>query len=383
MMIDNIEIKGEKLHSKSSQIVELIKSQISAKTLRPGEKLPTVQEFGKIIGASHYSVCQAFAKLSKDGIISTVRGAGTFIADAPTVSKTSAKASRAFCIISGFSNNDFKMESCHPVTTAAILDECKEMNIKGRFLSPNIDISSFDEIIEELKDRPYDGVIWLYPILNQWAIIELLHSHKIPIVATSHSQYAVSVPSVQGNEVGAGQITGRHLVSRGCNKIVFMVNINRPSGDIRDIRSGIHIGRKIGLLNAFEDAGMMAPEIVEEYYTCENYNDVLKKAMGHIGKKTCLMLGNTKELQVYLERNLTDAISMFRKCELIIATAEKDYNLLKPLANKIDFMVSIHPLWHIGRAAVNKLVNIIEGKFEDTTTLVNEIVEKFDPDKKM
>ncbi len=382
-MIDNvksIELISSKSCSPSTIVVERIKSQIGNQKIRPGEKLPPIRELGKIFGVGNYSVRQAFAKLSKEGVINTVRGLGTFVSDpknANSASDAQANKTRVFCIASAFNYEGQQVELRHPITLSSILDECKTVNAKGRLLSPNIDILSLDEIVEEFEDRSYDGIIWLYPTSEHWPVINALYKANKPIAVTCHSQYQVEVPAVQGNEVGAGQKVGQCLVKEGFNKIVFVSYEEQSGGNINDVRSELHIGMKIGLINAFEGVGKTAPEFVFIRHSHENYAEKLIEASKLLDDRTCLIVANTKEFQGYIKKNLDQAEVLLKGRKLIVFTSQFEYHNLDELAGKIDFSVQVYPYERIGRAVVHKLNNRLDGKFEDTTTLVNGVFEKF------
>lgn len=373
-MIKTIEIKGQQDESASSQIVELIKSQILNNKLHPGEKLPPIREMGKIVGAGNYSVRQAFARLTKEGIINTVRGSGTFVVDQSkkTEIQIPAKATLTFGIMSAFLTEDSMMELEHPLTVSSVLNECKNVNVKGRLVSPNIDLTSLEEVHEEIKDRAYDGIIWLYPIPEHWNVVESLNKMQVPIVTTMHCQCPVDVPSVQVNSVGGGQVAGQYLIKRGCKKIVlFWGPSSKSGGDVKNVLSGHHIGGKIGLMNAFEEAGIKGYEIIDVYFTRENFKEKIRNSLKNADKQTSIMLSNTKEFQSYIEEEKTEAVSLFKKCVLFLSSGEENCHLLEPLSKELDFSIGIYPLGHVGKAAVHKLANISEGKFEDSITLIN------------
>jgi DNA-binding transcriptional regulator YhcF (GntR family) len=383
-MIDNvksIELLGSKPRSPSTLIVEHIKSQIGNQKIRPGEKLPPIRELGKIFGVGNYSVRQAFTMLSKEGVIGTVRGLGTFVSDpkaANAASNGHANKTRAFCVASAFHCEDMQIELQHPITLSSMLDECKALNIKGRLLSPNINILSVDEIIEEMEDRCFDGIIWLYPTSEHWPVIDALYKSNKPIAVTCHSQYPVDVPAVQGNEVGAGQKIGRCLEKEGFNKIIILSYEENTGGNISDVRSGLHVGMKIGLLDAYEQAGKAAPELKFIKHSHDNYPEKLEESCKLLDKTTSLIIANTKELRAYIQKDIENVSALLKGHKLIISTSQGDYHKLDELAEKIEFSVLVYPYEKIGRAVIHKLNNGLDGKFEDTITLVNGIFEKFD-----
>jgi len=66
-----------------AQIVEQIKSQIAAGQLTPGDQLPTIRRLATDLRINFNTVVRAYLELEGEGLISTQRGRGTFIADSP------------------------------------------------------------------------------------------------------------------------------------------------------------------------------------------------------------------------------------------------------------------------------------------------------------
>ena len=66
-----------------AQIVEQIKAQIAAGQLTPGHQLPTIRQLAADLRINFNTVVRAYLELEREGLISTQRGRGTFIADSP------------------------------------------------------------------------------------------------------------------------------------------------------------------------------------------------------------------------------------------------------------------------------------------------------------
>jgi len=66
-----------------AQIVEQIKAQIAAGQLTPGDQLPTIRRLATDLRINFNTVVRAYLELEGEGLISTQRGRGTFIADSP------------------------------------------------------------------------------------------------------------------------------------------------------------------------------------------------------------------------------------------------------------------------------------------------------------
>jgi GntR family transcriptional regulator len=66
-----------------AQIVEQIKAQIAARQLTPGDQLPTIRQLATDLRINFNTVVRAYLELEREGLISTQRGRGTFVADSP------------------------------------------------------------------------------------------------------------------------------------------------------------------------------------------------------------------------------------------------------------------------------------------------------------
>ncbi|MDE7214060.1 MAG: winged helix-turn-helix domain-containing protein, partial [Anaeroplasmataceae bacterium] len=74
-----MEFKPIKRVSVSEQIFEQIKEKIISGELKPGDKLPSENEFCKIYGVSRIAVRQALNTLLTLGLIETKFGEGSFV----------------------------------------------------------------------------------------------------------------------------------------------------------------------------------------------------------------------------------------------------------------------------------------------------------------
>ncbi|ARU60834.1 GntR family transcriptional regulator [Tumebacillus avium] len=63
------------------QLIEGVKGAVAKGTLTPGEKLPSVRELAGQITINHNTIAKAYQELEREGIIETLRGRGTFVAE--------------------------------------------------------------------------------------------------------------------------------------------------------------------------------------------------------------------------------------------------------------------------------------------------------------
>src|ERR1700691_1772312 len=63
------------------QIEPQVKHAIAAGALRPGQALPSVRKLAAELGINPNTAARAYQNLERDGIITTVPGGGTYVAD--------------------------------------------------------------------------------------------------------------------------------------------------------------------------------------------------------------------------------------------------------------------------------------------------------------
>jgi DNA-binding GntR family transcriptional regulator len=70
-----------------TQVESLLRSKILSGRFSPGERLPTKEELAKQFNVSKITISGALSNLTKEGLINTTRGRGTFVADKVEVPK--------------------------------------------------------------------------------------------------------------------------------------------------------------------------------------------------------------------------------------------------------------------------------------------------------
>lgn len=65
------------------QLEEQLRAVIAAGQLRPGEQLPTIRTLAADLRVNYNTIARVYLDLHRDGVISTQRGRGTFVAGVP------------------------------------------------------------------------------------------------------------------------------------------------------------------------------------------------------------------------------------------------------------------------------------------------------------
>jgi len=67
-----------------AQIEDQVRGLIQAGQIKAGDQLPTIRELSEILSVNVNTVVLAYRDLSNEGVITTVRGKGTFITGTPS-----------------------------------------------------------------------------------------------------------------------------------------------------------------------------------------------------------------------------------------------------------------------------------------------------------
>jgi GntR family transcriptional regulator len=75
-----------------SQIEEGIRRLVASGALKPGAPVPSVRELASELRINPATVAKGYQRLADDGILTTRRGDGTYVADAPPAMRKSERA---------------------------------------------------------------------------------------------------------------------------------------------------------------------------------------------------------------------------------------------------------------------------------------------------
>ena len=114
------------------QIVDQIGYQIANGTLRAGDRLPSVRELARRLPVNQNTVLKAYVLLEEDGLISRKQGDGTFVADAPPVTKKADRLRQISGILGQAAAQAVHFEISRPELHQLLDEEIEKLPEGGR-----------------------------------------------------------------------------------------------------------------------------------------------------------------------------------------------------------------------------------------------------------
>ncbi len=135
------------------QIANRIASDIKNKTLKPGDKLPTVRELSEKLELARGTVKRAYDELFREGLIEMTQGRGTFVCYQPMNSKS--RKERAMAAIDRMFETLRELELSPTETQIFIELKLREYICRGERLKIGF-VECSPEILAQIADRLRD-----------------------------------------------------------------------------------------------------------------------------------------------------------------------------------------------------------------------------------
>jgi len=119
----NFQIEPESKVPIYIQIEEQIRSSIAAGQLRPGDQLPTIRTLATNLRVNYNTIARVYLDLDRDGIISTQRGRGTFVAGVPDEEQMAQQRHEKLKAIVSSALDEARALGYEPGEVAAIFSE--------------------------------------------------------------------------------------------------------------------------------------------------------------------------------------------------------------------------------------------------------------------
>lgn len=350
---------SQKSITSSSVAIEFIKAEIISGQFQCGNRLPPVRELAKMIGVSSYPVQVATRELSKIGIVDTVRGSGVCVTK-DALAKLSVdfplkRKKRNIAVLSTFLRHDSGVAIEHGATVKGLLEECNAASFRVCLVSPYVDITNPKELLPELNEGEFDAVLWLYPVKKHFRAIKAVAKAKIPQVITSHEPFELELPTIEENILAVAKKIEKKLAEKSCKKVI---NI--------ELQDSLVLMKEISTVykSSFEF------EEVTISYGGDYYRKQLREKLSSCEPGCAIFLSNNRDLRAYYSDEPEELVSLLKKHVAVVSTEESVFDNIKPLLEQINALVVLNKYQAIGRLAIQKVSVVLDGKLENTNSLV-------------
>lgn len=378
LMVDKNSVSPAK-----TQLLEYIREGIRTNRFKPGDRLPTTQEFVNTASVSSNTVRQAMAELIREGVLKAIPGMGTFVVDKKQQEQDGATGTKRIAILPVFHQTNITVldDSYRAESARGFLEECERSGAIGSILPGELIRKSPENFKSAIDAANCQGLVWLYPEPDEWKIIDYLSSFDYPIVVTRRSNIDSDVAFVGADYEKAGFDCCRKFIQAGCDKVLLFNHFSQPRYIESQRYCAWPIGIKQGLSRAFEAMLESDEGRIEQFYLqgfTENQNKTVFEAIERTDRKTAVIFTSTYHFYNIFAANpeKTRALLKGRKTGVV---GNRNFLVhLLPFVGGLDIDILHDPFKEIAQCAAQKLIALIDGNFARTTTLVNINIKKID-----
>jgi DNA-binding LacI/PurR family transcriptional regulator len=240
---------GEHLYR---QVAQNIGQQIRAGKLKPGERLPSMDDLAEVYGVTKITVRRALLELKSEGLLYTRPAQGTYVAESLPPDKIRHKSQ---VLTVGVVSHVLLPENPGPYHSEILASLRMEMSrLRGNLVVlPRPDVS-VDDISEQMRHSNLDAVVYLGAFEND--LLRRLVRNGPPAVLVDFQGRGLHVDTITVDNVLGGEQAIDHLVSLGHKDIAIMLG---------DDRGNVTKDRLAGAHAALERAGIAASSVRTAY----------------------------------------------------------------------------------------------------------------------
>ncbi len=225
------------------QIEELLIARFREEQYQNGEKLPTEHSLMETFNVSRTTIRKALQVLEAKGLVSRIQGSGTFYTGHRSESREQLQSKKIGLV------NYYFMDYIYTEILRGIEDELASKGYSLIIASSNGSEERQYDSLKRLIEQDVDGLI-IEPKRNLYEdedipILNLIKDIPFPVVSTHWGIEAKNISTVTVDDIYAGRIAARYLLSCGHTRIAFIYK--------HDIQSAND--RLAGFRQELEDAG--------------------------------------------------------------------------------------------------------------------------------
>lgn len=245
--------------SKYRQVTDWIQKRIADGELSEGDKLESENDISAAFGISRQTVRHALGLLEQQGVLTRVRGSGTF------VKKNTPSAQKPFSKIVTIMTT-YADGYIFPRILRVMVEKLEEAGYSARIMFTNNRIETERRLLLRLLDEDGGGPLIAEPVISGLPNANLgyyleLRRRGIPILFFHSFYEGLDIPHISMDDVQAGQAATEYLISCGHKRIASIFKADDGQGR----------RRYQGYVRALIDAGLE----VDERHIC--WIDTLEK----------------------------------------------------------------------------------------------------------
>ncbi|MBR6003514.1 MAG: GntR family transcriptional regulator [Lachnospiraceae bacterium] len=344
---------------KYAVITEYIKNKIKEGTLTDGMKAPSENALTKKFGVSRDTVRRAFKTLEEEGIVTSVRGSGTY------VHVKSASASKRVAVITTYVENYI-----FPRIIMGIEAALAERGYSMQLSFTNNKFEKERELLDDLIEKADVAGIIMEPVKSALPNPNLdcyrtLLSKEIPIVFINTYYKGIDIPHVSLNDKRMGYMATRYLLSKGHERVGAILKMDDGQGHLR----------YSGYSKALFDAGIKNTSDSVVWYDTKDENDITALSEHLLNR-----LKDCTAVFCYNDRVALEYVGFLSKNGVKVP---EDVSVISmdnsDLAEYGDVKITScrHPMENLGKKAAESLFKLMKDpKSEVTEELITSVVER-------
>ncbi|MBR5356845.1 MAG: GntR family transcriptional regulator [Lachnospiraceae bacterium] len=340
-------------------ITEYIKNKIKEGALKDGSKAPSENALTKKFGVSRDTVRRAFKNLEEEGILTSIRGSGTYV----HVKKSSA--SKRVAVITTYVENYIFPRIIMGIESA--------LADKGYSMQLSFTNNKFDkerEVLSDLIEKEDVAGIIMEPVKSALPnpnldCYKVLKEKGIPVIFINTYYKGIDIPHVSLDDSRMGYMATRYLLAKGHKKVGAILKMDDGQGHLR----------LSGYSKALLDAGIKNTSDNIVWYDTKDENDI-----SVLSEHLLNRLKGCSAVFCYNDRVALEYISFLSKQGIKVPD---DISIISmdnsDLAEYGDVKITSlrHPMESLGKKAANSLFNLMEDPKKDVTEeLITTVVER-------
>ncbi len=336
---------------KYKDLLNKLQIDIQSGVYARGQKLPSENELADATGFSRQTVRHAMSILENEGLLSRVRGSGTFVRNLEPIRLTS----RNIAVVTTYIG-----EYIFPAILHGIDEVLSENGYTTMLSATHNRVDNERRILMDLIRKPIDGMIveGTKTALPNPNIDLYIHLKEvgIPVVFINGFYPELKKPIyVVADDRAGGYIVCNELLKKGHRRIAGIFK----SDDIQGHR------RYSGYVDALQSAGIPLNDDNVLWYATENRDELLSAfAMRTLQDCTALVCYNDELALQILNILQENAVAVPQNIELV----SFDNSTLAQMS-PVKFLSMTNPKEQLGQLAAKKLLNILQ-KNEETPSVL-------------